>query len=1641
MQILTPSGYRDIRDCAIGDEVVYFDTVTGEEKRNVIEGIERFTPEWFQTWVEDAPVDWVESTLDEAVLQAVIDQAVAADMPFQFEGWWYKFEIVADYPGFHSVWYRAAVEGHHVQDEFTFYRINGQFSLFKNQSIWRNANQVCNAAQLVVGDVIFDDTNNDVTITSIELDLTQTEWWRLTISGDHSYIANGLTLHNASRYWVLGTGNWDASTTTNWGSASGTADNASVPTSSDDVHFDAGSNTSNAAYTCTVTVTAHCNDLMFDAKPGDGLGGTITYGGSTVTISGSLSLLSGMTHGGGIITFAATATGKTVTSNAVALSGNVTFNGAGGGWTLQDNFSIGSSILSLTNGTLDTGANRSLSFSTFYAKPGTCSLILNSSSASGNIDLVMYSPTNFTMSGASATFSGSLFNGGIYGPYGTLNGAATIRGANTFSAINLTGSGTTTVDSNLVIGTLTITGTSASARKYFCSETTGTPRTITATAVSLTDVDFTDITGAGAAAPFTGTRLGNAAGNSGITFDAAAPKYYVGNTANWNGTVWALTDGGAAGANNFPLPQDTATFTSNSFSANSQTLTVNGAFRLPGIDFSGMTNRTGITFATGSNACSFYGDLKLTTAGTFAVSGTNTLTAAARTTQTVTSSGVAWTQILGGGYGTTLTFADNCSAANFGVAAGTIGLNSKTLTLPDTNITLNGIYTGPGTFSWPGGGGSRSFSVTSVTSATSVSVNCTYAGGTGTRTITGGSAGVSFNVTAGTDTITLGNFWQIGSINLTGFGGIYNDNGAVKIAGSVTFPAGITYSNTSSMSLNGASGTQVIDAANAGTLGCSVSASNAVQLASNLTLGTTNTFTHSAGTLDLAGKNLVHGRFATSGSTARTITDSVGGGKIATTDTTAATVFDATTTTNLTITRTNPWTIEIGGNTTNIRTMNLGAGKTWPAITFTNTTANGELDIVSSGTATVIKSLAVGTAPQTIKRTAATTISIEDNRTGFPSGAAGSLVTLTSLTAANHTWTKSGGDLISSHYLSISRSTATPAASWYAGTSSTDTGVGPNSGWIFTGPIFSSALTAGLAFVTAETKATSKSLSAAASFIGAIGKALPGIALTGALSFVGATTKLFSGTTMVAALDFVGAFAKLPNKGLSAALAFATAQTKVASKGVSATLSFVGAMGKALPRGFTAALDFAGNIARKPGKTLTGAVSFVGGVSRSVSKGMTATLLLSSARATGGNMYAADGYIIHEFTTVGSHTLQVYATISGAEYLVVAGGGATGGRSSFSGGQGGGAGGAGGFKQDSGLSLSIGSTTVTVGDGGTGTMNAGNNGGNSVLSSIVSDGGGGGGGVGGAGQAGGSGGGAGGHVLIGANPGGTGISGEGYAGGATHGGDRFGAAGGGAGGVGADALHTPVWGQSVGGIGISSSITGTPVTYATGGSFGLGNTIGAANTGNGGSTNLVVSDIPGLAGGSGRVVVRYRGSLVLSVYKTLTGTALPFVGSLSRTAGKPFTAAVSFVGAISRAVGKVLTSALSFIAAQTKATTHSLAPATLSFIAILTKSISSVPLTAALSFVGSIVRKPGKAFAPALSFIVTQNKAIARHLTAALSFFGFLFNGFLEATRLFFNLLRRPITWNLKSRSAQVVLPERGATWVVEPKRRSNIVV
>jgi prepilin-type N-terminal cleavage/methylation domain-containing protein len=243
------------------------------------------------------------------------------------------------------------------------------------------------------------------------------------------------------------------------------------------------------------------------------------------------------------------------------------------------------------------------------------------------------------------------------------------------------------------------------------------------------------------------------------------------------------------------------------------------------------------------------------------------------------------------------------------------------------------------------------------------------------------------------------------------------------------------------------------------------------------------------------------------------------------------------------------------------------------------------------------------------------------------------------------------------------------------------------------------------------------------------------------------------------------------------------------------------------------------------------------------------------------------GYTIRTFTTIGSSTLSVSGGIlSNVSVLVVGGGGGGGSWNNYAGGGGGG----GQFLFLTNQTIS-GSSTVVVGSGGNGgSSSQGTDGQSSSFGSNIAAGGGGGGGgtAESNGRNGASGGGAAGWVNTG------GIASAGYNGGNNYSINSWAAGGGGCGGVGGDAKVSPVT-FGVGGVGLSSSISGSTTWYCGGGGGGSAsgvNTSGGSGVGgngdstsNGAGANATANSGSGgggggVAGGNGSagiVIVKY----------------------------------------------------------------------------------------------------------------------------------------------------------------------------------------
>lgn len=420
------------------------------------------------------------------------------------------------------------------------------------------------------------------------------------------------------------------------------------PTSADDVIIPSG-----ATVVIPAATTVQCRSWTVQA------GGAVT-GSATTSI---LNIGDGTAGAGNVaISIASTATitntavwvinlistsatQQTITTNGKTIPG-ITVNGVGSSYILGDALNtLATGDILFQNGTFNSGnfamSGARLNFSTGGARTvtlgssaisatsitfgnmggvtmtaNTAVVTITSTTVSNNNIVVMNS---FNWNGLSLVFSNN--NQATLNIAGATIGNLTINGtANQNDTYRIQGNFTCT-------GTFTVNGNSALNRPLIFALNAGTPFTITAAATSLTNVDFKDITGAGAASwAITSGVVGDRGGNSNISFTAGVPTTITSGSTN----VSANWSGGRV-----PLPQDDATFTGSS------AITINALIIGKNIDMSGYTGT--MTLASNASAYELFGSVTLGASMTWGTNpNTFNLGLSGRGTHTITSNGKAF---------------------------------------------------------------------------------------------------------------------------------------------------------------------------------------------------------------------------------------------------------------------------------------------------------------------------------------------------------------------------------------------------------------------------------------------------------------------------------------------------------------------------------------------------------------------------------------------------------------------------------------------------------------------------------------------------------------------------------------------------------------------------------------------------------------------------------------------------------------------------------------------------------------------------------------------------------------------------------------------------------------------------------------
>jgi hypothetical protein len=610
-----------------------------------------------------------------------------------------------------------------------------------------------------------------------------------------------------------------------------------APTASDDVVISSG-----ATITIPTATTVTCRSLSVTGT------GTLEFGGTTAQVdigtttpgTSNIAFTIDATAfiiltGTGVIRFTSTSTTQqTVTTNGKTMP-NMSFIGAGSSYLLADNVTMTGATLTVTAGTFNTNSKNITCGTFLWTGSGTRTLTLGSSTitaSSAGTALSGATRTNLTVTANTATLvmSGNgTCNAGGQNMNGTsltmtANGSTTINGGGTFANVTYTPGAVKTATLTFAVsttvtvtGTLTITGNSVTNRPLVQASLQNSAATINATAVSLSNADFQDITMSGTAG--TGTSLGDCQGNTGFTFTTATTRYGV-VAGNWSSTAtWSTSSSGSGGAS-VPLPQDDVYLTS---SSGAGTYTIDMLRAGKNLDCTGFTRS--LVNGSSINAC-LYGSVKLSSSITWTnVSGS--LTLFGRGSHTITMNGGTFNFNTGGGNLTinaptgTYTLADALT-----MSSGTLNITQGTFNTAGYSLTVPSFV----------GSGTQTRSITLGTSTVTVSVAFTMTTTTG-LTFSGASSTIALASSASARTFAGGNL-TYGTLTYN----VAGSTGALTISGSNSFDT-INFS----------------DATNARTLTLTASTTQTVRNAFNVngTAGKLMTIAGATGTLSYTGSGVV----------------------------------------------------------------------------------------------------------------------------------------------------------------------------------------------------------------------------------------------------------------------------------------------------------------------------------------------------------------------------------------------------------------------------------------------------------------------------------------------------------------------------------------------------------------------------------------------------------------------------------------------------------------------------------------------------------------------------------------------------------------------------------------------------------------
>lgn len=444
----------------------------------------------------------------------------------------------------------------------------------------------------------------------------------------------------ADRFWVGGTANFDGTAGTKWATTSGGAGGASVPGATDRAIFDANSGA------VTVTVGASRNPLDIICT---GFTGTLA-GSQAMTVSGGIIWGAGMTLTyTGVLTFNATGVTIGITSNGIAMSSTLTFNGVGGDWTFNDSMSTTSTV-GLTNGALRFG--------------GATATMSALGSANTNVRTLALGNCNIRLTG-----TGNVWN------LGTItNLTFSTGGASKISVINATATAKSAQFNTLTYDDLEFTGAGSGAFSYgtgttvfrdvLISNSGGGGFSFTSPS-SFRNWDFTGYTGtwSGSSGVNIGGNLTTVAGmtitsTSTLTFNGTGTQVITSNGKTF-GASFVLSHTGTVTLGDALSNTGVITHNTGLFDSNSKNMTVGGF-----LSQSGLTRSLtlGTSLVTCVNAGTSVWSVNTTALTSSVASSTILLNNATASSKTFAGGGLTYGTVQFGGAGSGVFIVANSSS-------------------------------------------------------------------------------------------------------------------------------------------------------------------------------------------------------------------------------------------------------------------------------------------------------------------------------------------------------------------------------------------------------------------------------------------------------------------------------------------------------------------------------------------------------------------------------------------------------------------------------------------------------------------------------------------------------------------------------------------------------------------------------------------------------------------------------------------------------------------------------------------------------------------------------------------------------------------------------------------------------------------